>query len=133
MMHETSSGSGILSTTKGTTLSVIGGSTGATTTRMFSTPDAWITGTNWGRVTRAVADALTGLTAAVTVADLLERGGRWIVDVALSRVAACAASRVGDPVVDALADARSPHAATGDLVPVPLGRDTHDVLAEWGS
>lgn len=36
----------------------------------------------------AVADPLTGLTVAATVADLLERGGRHLADVALARVAA---------------------------------------------
>jgi len=36
----------------------------------------------------AVADPLTGLTAAATVAELLEQGGRYVVDIALSRVAA---------------------------------------------
>ena len=80
----------------------------------------------------AVADPLAGLTAAVSVVDLLARGGRWMVDVALSRVAACAASRPDDPAVEGRADARRPRAVPGDLVPVPSGRDTAEVLAEWG-
>jgi crotonobetainyl-CoA:carnitine CoA-transferase CaiB-like acyl-CoA transferase len=75
-------------------------------------------------ISDAVADPLAGLTAAATVVDLLERGGRWIVDVALSRVAACAASRTDDPVVEARADGGRPHAASGNLVPLQLGRDT---------
>lgn len=36
----------------------------------------------------AIADPLTGLTTAAVVADLLERGGRHLADVALARVAA---------------------------------------------
>jgi hypothetical protein len=36
----------------------------------------------------AVADPLTGITAAATVAELLERGGRYVADIALARVAA---------------------------------------------
>lgn len=80
----------------------------------------------------AVADPLTGLMAAVTVVDLLERGGRWLVDAALTRVAACAARLPDDPVVAARAEARRPHAVPGDLVPLPLGRDTAEVLSEWG-
>lgn len=36
----------------------------------------------------AIADPLTGMTAAAEVARLAELGGRWIVDVALARVAA---------------------------------------------
>lgn len=49
----------------------------------------------------AVADPLTGLTAAATVVQLLAAGGRWLADVALARVAASAARRPGDPVVAA--------------------------------
>lgn len=36
----------------------------------------------------AIADPLTGLTAAATIAELLERGGRHLADIALARVAA---------------------------------------------
>jgi len=49
----------------------------------------------------AVADPLTGLTAAATVVQLLAAGGRWLADVALARVAASAARQPGDPVVAA--------------------------------
>ena len=80
----------------------------------------------------AVADPLAGLTAAMSVVDLLERGGRWLVDVALSRVAACAASRRDDSIVLVHADARRPRTVPGELVPVPSGRDTAEVLSEWG-
>ena len=40
----------------------------------------------------AIADPLTGLTAAATVAELLARGGRYVVDIALARVAAALAA-----------------------------------------
>ncbi len=80
----------------------------------------------------AVADPLTGLTAAATVVDLLERGGRWIVDVALSRVAACAASRPGDAGLAALMPAHEPRPIVGDADPMVFGVDTYDVLTEWG-
>lgn len=41
----------------------------------------------------AIADPLTGLTAAATAVGLLARGGRWIADVALARVAAAHSRR----------------------------------------
>ena len=46
----------------------------------------------------AVADPLTGLTAAAAVADALEAGGRSLLDVALSRVAASVAASVAESV-----------------------------------
>jgi hypothetical protein len=41
----------------------------------------------------AIADPLTGMTAAATVAELLERGGRYVADIALARVAAALADQ----------------------------------------
>jgi hypothetical protein len=41
----------------------------------------------------AIADPLTGLSAAVAVAELLEQGGRYVVDIALARVAASLADQ----------------------------------------
>jgi len=41
----------------------------------------------------AVADPLAGLVTAATIVELIERGGRWLVDVALAAVAAAAADR----------------------------------------
>jgi hypothetical protein len=61
----------------------------------------------------AVADPLAGLAAAVSVLDLLERGGRWMVDVSLSRVAACAAPRQDDPVLEARSKPVRPSVAVG--------------------
>jgi hypothetical protein len=80
----------------------------------------------------AVADPLAGLAAAATVVELLERGGRWIADVALSRLAAHAATRPGDPVVAARSPAYEPRRGDDDAVAVPLGRDTDEVLRDWG-
>jgi crotonobetainyl-CoA:carnitine CoA-transferase CaiB-like acyl-CoA transferase len=108
-------------------------------TRIAFGDDAAVAGGLFGRLgdgpmflADAVADPLAGLTAAATVVDLLERGGRWIVDVALSRVAASAAARPGDPVVEARAPAHPPRPGVVDAVPVPLGQDTSHVLTEWG-
>ena len=49
----------------------------------------------------AVADPLTGLTAASTVVQLLRSGGRHLVDIALARCAAAAAPREDDEVLPA--------------------------------
>ncbi len=79
----------------------------------------------------AVADPLTGLTVAATIAQLLEASGRWLVDVALSRVAAGASGLDGVPVRSSV----SPQAPTRRVdpgAPLPLGRDTGTVLREFG-
>jgi hypothetical protein len=108
-------------------------------TRIAFGDDAAVAGGLVGRladgpvfIADAVADPLAGLTAAATVVELLERGGRWIVDVALSRVAAAAASRPDDPVVAARLPAVRPRWKPGGVVPVPLGLHTLDVMTEWG-
>ena len=81
-------------------------------------------------VADAVADPLTGVTTAAAVVQLLEAGGRWLVDVALARVAR---SMVGEwgPVSRDTEPAR-PRPRSGELPRVPLGRDTDAVLAEFG-
>jgi hypothetical protein len=83
-------------------------------------------------VADAIADPVTGLTGAAVVAHLAEQGGRWLVDLALSRVAASMAPRDGDVVVATRPTADRPRAraCAGDAV--PLGRDTEAVLAELG-
>jgi hypothetical protein len=82
----------------------------------------------------AVADPLTGLTTAATVAHLAATGGRWLVDVALARVAAEAREPAGRPWPAARSDpARPPtlvaasHGNAGCL-----GRDTAAVLESMG-
>jgi crotonobetainyl-CoA:carnitine CoA-transferase CaiB-like acyl-CoA transferase len=76
----------------------------------------------------AVADPVTGLTAALAAMELLERGGRWIVDVALARVAA---SGAGSWVAasDTTPTVR-PHPRRDLGAPMPLGRDTERILHE---
>jgi crotonobetainyl-CoA:carnitine CoA-transferase CaiB-like acyl-CoA transferase len=80
-------------------------------------------------VADAVADPLAGLTAACAAAALVDRGGRWLVDVALARVAA--AARGGWIPRSAGAPAR-PHPRRDAGAPLPLGRDTEAVLASLG-
>ena len=50
----------------------------------------------------AVADPLAGLTAAMAVVEALETGGRYLLDVALSRVAASVAQSLPETVVESL-------------------------------
>jgi hypothetical protein len=80
----------------------------------------------------AIADPVTGLTGAAVVAHLAEQGGRWLVDLGLSRIAASMAPRDDDVVVATRPTADRPRAraCAGDAV--PLGRDTEAVLAELG-
>ncbi len=78
----------------------------------------------------AIADPITGLVAASTIVDLIGAGGRWVVDVALARVAAAVAQRVSDPV--ALASHRpAPPRRIAPAAAVPLGADTDAVIEEW--
>ena len=81
-------------------------------------------------VADAVADPLTGVAAAAAVVQLLESGGRWLVDAALARVAR---SMVGawSPIDDRVPVA-PPSRRSGHHEPLPLGRDTGSVLAEFG-
>jgi CoA-transferase family III len=84
-------------------------------------------------VADAVADPLAGLAAAGAVAQALAAGGRWLLDVALARVAAAVAGDravwdEGDPADVAPPTARPP--AGGP--PPRLGEHTADVLAELG-
>lgn len=76
----------------------------------------------------ALADPLTGLTAAATVMDLAHAGGRWMVDIALARVASSfvsnteAAGAGGMPRPSARRVGR----------PLPLGRDNATLFKEFG-
>lgn len=82
----------------------------------------------------AVADPLAGLTAAATVCHLATTGGRWLVDVALARVAASAASDASDghDWLEPRPDPSPPPVLPGDRAPIPLGRDTRAVLESLG-
>ena len=77
----------------------------------------------------AVADPLSGLTAAAAVVDLLPHGGRWLVDVALSRVAAS----VAEPNAEASTTLKPmrPHVRRVHRHVPELGRDTERVLADF--
>jgi hypothetical protein len=76
-------------------------------------------------VADAVADPLAGLTAAAAAAQLADAGGRWVVDVALSRAAHAVAGDVTSVSADAVARPK-PRRDLG--APMPLGRDTERVL-----
>jgi hypothetical protein len=79
----------------------------------------------------AAADPLAGFVAADAVADVVASGGRWLVDVALARVAAAVASRAGDAHT-----ARRPDESPGRPIPLNaapfvLGAHTAEVLDDW--
>ena len=74
----------------------------------------------------ALADPLTGMTAALAVLDAFGQGGRRVLDIALSRVAA----GVAGPTVDARGfDAPPPRPPSPRGTARPLGADTATVLA----
>lgn len=81
-------------------------------------------------VADAVADPVAGLAVAHAVVDATSRGGRWLVDVALARVAAAVAARPGDVLVSPW-----PDAAPGRPIPpgasFVLGAHTETVLRDW--
>ncbi len=79
----------------------------------------------------AVADPLTGLVAADAIVDAVSNGGRWLLDVALARVASATAPRDGDPVLRPLDSAPPPRAIQTGAPPFELGADTEQVLDEW--
>jgi hypothetical protein len=79
----------------------------------------------------AVADPLTGLVAANAIVDAVTKGGRWLVDVALARVASAVAPRDGDPVVPARSDASPARAVPRGAPPFELGTHTAQVLDGW--
>jgi hypothetical protein len=77
----------------------------------------------------AIADPLAGLTIADCVGALVDAGGRWHVDVALSRVARSCAGGPGLPT-EMRAEPPAPRSDPG--APLELGRDTVRVLSEFG-
>ena len=80
----------------------------------------------------AVADPLAGLTAAIHVAALADSGGRWLVDVSLSGLAASIAPRSAADWADPLDDPRPPRPRSDPGAALPLGRDTARVLGALG-
>ena len=78
----------------------------------------------------AIADPITGLIAAAVAVDLVGRGGRYLVDVALSRVAASMSGAGGGDPVRPDHGAAFPETRAQSGAPLPFGRDTTRVLAE---
>jgi hypothetical protein len=78
----------------------------------------------------AIADPLTGLTAAVRGIELLQAGGRWLLDVAMTGVAASFAGPT-TPIPEEMRPA-SPAARRPVQVAPAMGADTEAVLAELG-
>jgi crotonobetainyl-CoA:carnitine CoA-transferase CaiB-like acyl-CoA transferase len=76
----------------------------------------------------ALADPVTGLTAAALALQALLDGGPWIVDAGL---APCAAALAGPPA-ETLPDAARPRARPPRGVAAPMGADTEEVLAHVG-
>ena len=83
-------------------------------------------------VADAVADPLAGLTTALHVATLADSGGRSLVDVSLSSLAALLAPRSAADWAEPIDDPVPPRPRADPGAPLPLGRDTDRVLAEFG-
>jgi hypothetical protein len=78
----------------------------------------------------AIADPLSGLTAADACLDALESGGRWLLDVSMAAVSAELAGPTL-PLTPGLV-ARAPQARAPGQTAAPLGAHTAEVLTEWG-
>jgi crotonobetainyl-CoA:carnitine CoA-transferase CaiB-like acyl-CoA transferase len=78
----------------------------------------------------AVADPLTGLTAADACLDKLSSGGRWLLDISMAAVSA----ELGGPTLLAPAGliAAEPHARSITVQAAELGADTARVLVDLG-
>jgi hypothetical protein len=78
----------------------------------------------------AIADPLTGLTAARACVDALGSGGRWLLDVSMAGV--CAAMAGPTLPVPAALSVEPPRARPAASSAAELGADTAQVLAELG-
>jgi hypothetical protein len=76
----------------------------------------------------AVADPVTGLTAAALALRAVADGGPWIVDAGL----ACCAAALAGPAAETLADAAPPRARSSAAGAAPLGAHTEEVLTRAG-
>jgi hypothetical protein len=90
----------------------------------------WI-GENPNFLADAVADPLSGLVAAASVVDLLERGGRHLIDVSMSHVAYSMLDS-GGTASGARGEMLRPRMRTDLGGPMPLGRDNRSVMAGFG-
>jgi hypothetical protein len=80
----------------------------------------------------AVADPITGLTAAATCLDALAAGGRWLLDVSMAAVCASLAGPTIAVPEDLHRTVAEPKARPAPTTAPALGADTSDVLAELG-
>ena len=81
----------------------------------------------------AVADPVTGLRAAAACLDVLESGGRWLLDVAMAGVCArLAGPTVVAPDGSGPAAVAEPRARDAVAAAPELGADTAEVVAELG-
>ena len=78
----------------------------------------------------AVADPLTGLTAAHACLEALTRGGRWLLDVSLAGVAAGLAGPTLPVAPDVEVDVAEPRARRPEAAAPAMGADTAQVLAQ---
>ncbi len=78
----------------------------------------------------AVADPLTGLTAAHACLEVLAGGGRWLLDVSLSGVAAGLAGPTLPVPPDVGVEVAEPQARRPEGAAPELGADTAQVLAQ---
>jgi hypothetical protein len=78
----------------------------------------------------AIADPLSGLTAAGACLQALTAGGRWLLDVSMSAVAADLSGPTLPAVV--VPDIAPPRARAITATARPLGADTAAVLEAWG-
>ena len=81
--------------------------------------------------TAVPSSPLTGLVAASAIVDAVTNGGRWLIDVALARVASAVAPRGDDPVLRQLDSAPPGRAVPAGAPQFDLGADTEQVLDEW--
>jgi crotonobetainyl-CoA:carnitine CoA-transferase CaiB-like acyl-CoA transferase len=79
----------------------------------------------------AIADPLTGLTAAAACLDKLHAGGRWLLDISMAAVSAGLAGPTLPMLADGLTVA-DPHARQVSKQAPELGADTAHVLANLG-
>ena len=80
----------------------------------------------------AVADPLAGLFAARAAIEMLARGHRGVVDVAMARAAATLATRPKDPLCPPLAEFAPARPSRASARALSLGADTEAVVHDWG-
>ena len=79
----------------------------------------------------AIGDPVGGLVAAASVIEVVERGGRCLIDVSLAHAAASMVT-VGEATVGPSDVSARPSTRRDPGGPMPLGRDTDEVLRQFG-